>query len=395
MNLLIAAPFLYIMLLCCRIFLWHLFLIFGKLILRHTRNYQSQKRNHEMLSTIYTEFSKDRSEELILKEFQTQHHRKASFKELPELFHHPEAIPLFLPRKFHAAKSAEYHLYYEEQDFMDEDTFVKALRHPRYFKDSFHANAFIDLILVIDGGCHVHFPDSELVLTSDALCIITPDMPYMVQADDDANILHIIYKYEDFRIGLSTMISSSNILLSFLTKALYNAKEATYIAYFTSYAEEALFTIHALLWENHKQRADYQNVMYYLLSTIFTLTERERIGPFLMPPGQKYNLQQYETIYAYLNDNYASTTVQEIADHFHLSYTYLSKLFKKHTNQTVSEILQKIRLQSACGYLNHSTLSVQEISEMVGYNDVTHFIRLFKKAYGHTPLQYRKLKPID
>lgn len=348
-----------------------------------------------MLQTLYTNFIKDSSYELTLKEYFQHHNRYASYKELSELFQDPEAIPLFLPRSSDSMNSASDCMYYKDQDFMDEETFIRILRHPRYYKDSFHANEFIDLILVTNGGCYVHFPVSELVLTSSAFCIITPDMPYRIEAEDDANIIHILYKYEDFRIGLSTMVSCNEILLSFLTRALYNTNESTYIASFINFTEPTELIFKGILLEETNQQPFYQNALYYLLSMLFTLTERERIGPFLMPPGQKYNLHQYDMIYAYLNDNYATTTVQEVAEHFHLSYTYLSKLFKKHTNQTVTEILQKIRLQSACGYLHHSKLSVQEISEMVGYNDVTHFIRLFKKAYGYTPLQYRKHKTME
>ena len=82
--------------------------------------------------------------------------------------------------------------------------------------------------------------------------------------------------------------------------------------------------------------------------------------------------------------------MESIAEHFHLSRPYLSRIFKAYTNMTIIQALQQVRLEQACEFLVRTQMSVHEISEAVGYGDVTFFIRVFKKAYHQTPLQYRK-----
>jgi AraC-like DNA-binding protein len=54
--------------------------------------------------------------------------------------------------------------------------------------------------------------------------------------------------------------------------------------------------------------------------------------------------------------------------------------------------LQEIRFEKACEILGVTNLRVEDISEAVGYHNVEHFIRLFKKKYNKTPNQFRKGK---
>lgn len=57
---------------------------------------------------------------------------------------------------------------------------------------------------------------------------------------------------------------------------------------------------------------------------------------------------------------------------------------------TLADTIQQVRVRKACELLRSTRLSVQEIAEQVGYQDVTYFIRMFKKHEQVTPLKYRK-----
>lgn len=85
-----------------------------------------------------------------------------------------------------------------------------------------------------------------------------------------------------------------------------------------------------------------------------------------------------------------TTSIEDVAQHFHISHSYLGRIFKQHTRTTPVQMLQEIRLSHACEFLENTQLSVQEIAYKTGYSDVTFFIRIFHKKYGVTPLQYRK-----
>jgi len=60
---------------------------------------------------------------------------------------------------------------------------------------------------------------------------------------------------------------------------------------------------------------------------------------------------------------------------------------------TVSEYIQKIRIEEACNLLRNSNYKVILIAQMVGYKDIKHFNEIFKKITGMTPSSYKKSLP--
>lgn len=85
-----------------------------------------------------------------------------------------------------------------------------------------------------------------------------------------------------------------------------------------------------------------------------------------------------------------SISLKDVANHLHLSPAYLATTVKKSTGYSVGEWINRNRLTHACSRLMHTDEKVDAIANQVGWTDVTHFIRMFKKAYGQTPAAWRK-----
>ncbi|GIP35877.1 AraC family transcriptional regulator [Paenibacillus sp. J2TS4] len=79
-----------------------------------------------------------------------------------------------------------------------------------------------------------------------------------------------------------------------------------------------------------------------------------------------------------------------LADKLNLSSAYLSVYIKEHTGVNFIDHMNGIRMQKAKELLSHTTLTVTEISQQVGYRNVTSFNRMFKKWTGTSPTEYRK-----
>lgn len=78
-----------------------------------------------------------------------------------------------------------------------------------------------------------------------------------------------------------------------------------------------------------------------------------------------------------------------LAEKFFLSKPYLSKYIKEKSGMTFGDILKEIRMKKARAMLKSSSATVESIAESVGYQNVEHFNRTFKKLYNITPVQYR------
>ena len=110
---------------------------------------------------------------------------------------------------------------------------------------------------------------------------------------------------------------------------------------------------------------------------------------------QKYEVDSrsttIENILKFIDGQYSEPlTLASLAHQFNFNYTYLSSYFRTHHKEGFSEYLNKVRIGHATELLRLETLSISDVCEMVGYTDQSYFTRVFKKATGKTPREYRK-----
>ena len=87
-------------------------------------------------------------------------------------------------------------------------------------------------------------------------------------------------------------------------------------------------------------------------------------------------------------------TLESLSEAFHLSKPYLSRYIREKTGTTFQEVVKEERMKKARSMLRHTNHTVETIAAEVGYENVEHFNRLFKKSYGMTPVQYRKQEQV-
>lgn len=94
-----------------------------------------------------------------------------------------------------------------------------------------------------------------------------------------------------------------------------------------------------------------------------------------------------------MEENYAQKlTLGLVTEKTYVSQWHLSKLLNRHEGRNFSEILNQIRVEHAKELLKEMQLRIADISEMVGFTDVAHFSRVFKKLEGLSANEYRNTK---
>ncbi|MNI12259.1 putative response regulatory protein [compost metagenome] len=93
----------------------------------------------------------------------------------------------------------------------------------------------------------------------------------------------------------------------------------------------------------------------------------------------------------YLDKHYMETcSLADIAEMFHISSTYFSKLFKKDTGDNFSQYLTKLRMNKAMMLLAHTDMKIFEVAAAVGYDDPNYFTNVFRMILHISPSDFRK-----
>lgn len=95
-----------------------------------------------------------------------------------------------------------------------------------------------------------------------------------------------------------------------------------------------------------------------------------------------------ERIVQYISEHFHSVTLKELAEHFSYHPNYISTLLRRKTGLSFSRILLEQRMKRAAVLLQGTSLSIEEIAEILGYRDSSNFYKAFHAYYGTSPRNY-------
>jgi AraC-like DNA-binding protein len=154
------------------------------------------------------------------------------------------------------------------------------------------------------------------------------------------------------------------------TFVIYNNKESKTIA---EKLETVLSTIHSF--------TSFKALKSWVSNTIDNDSDLISRNKFSVP---------VEEALRYVEKNYQSIGyANEIADQVNLSLDYFSRVFKKEMGITISSYLIHYRLDKASVMLKSSNLSIKEIAQKVGIENVSYFSKSFKKKFHVQPIGFR------
>ncbi|REE80973.1 AraC family two component transcriptional regulator [Paenibacillus taihuensis] len=83
-------------------------------------------------------------------------------------------------------------------------------------------------------------------------------------------------------------------------------------------------------------------------------------------------------------------SLESIAEHVHLTPSYLSFLFKKETGKSLVRYITQVRMEKAVELLTNTNMKIIDISETLGFSNSSYFIQIFRNFHGVSPAKYRE-----
>lgn len=134
------------------------------------------------------------------------------------------------------------------------------------------------------------------------------------------------------------------------------------------------------------QFKDIEELCKFLIDMIFCTSNKENTCISTVNTNIDFS-----KMIKYIDENYCKPLfLRELAKQFYINQNYCCYLFKKFTGGTFSDHINKLRIEKSKLLLENSTLTIEQISQQVGYNDYFYYNKVFKKYYDTTPSKYRK-----
>lgn len=113
------------------------------------------------------------------------------------------------------------------------------------------------------------------------------------------------------------------------------------------------------------------------------------LGPDEAPDAR---MQTFKSMMTFISNEYQRTlTLEEIAGSANISKSQCNLLFKQYVNESPINYLMGFRARKVAEYLRSSSLSMTEIASLSGFSGVSYMSETFKKLFGTTPRDYRKM----
>lgn len=270
---------------------------------------------------------------------------------------------------------------------------ISIRKHPRYLPEIVHGTSYVEIVYVFRGSCTQTFyyedGNETIQMRQGDICVIQPDFENTKGVYDDSLVINIMVRKSALQNSLSDLIADTP-LLGFFFDLLYQTDIKNYLLFNTGDDTYIRSSLLDMMVEMCESKSFNQRVAFLMLALVFMHLQRDYTHTMKFSSHLASNYNYIPRFLMYLEQHYASFSLTDMSAYFHLNASYISRLFKEHTNTTLSQKLQQIRINMAKKMLENTKLSVNHICSAVGYDDCTYFIRVFKKFTGDTPLQYRK-----
>lgn len=260
----------------------------------------------------------------------------------------------------------------------------------------YHVHNYVEITSPLAGDLHVNFGSQTLTVKENDILIIGKNTPHHNEAisskDKVVNIAlrDAAFTLNDFNFMKSYMGSKS--LTTLLFSLLFNDDDSgdNYYLFKTHDDQKISATFMDVITEYYNP--DDQSNQLIKLEITEILTRLIRLSSQSTPliKTQERNTPELMPILIYIEQNYATISLNSLADHFGFNPNYLSGYLEKKTNKTFIKLVQLQRVNAAAEFLTYTNATIESIAIKVGYENPSYFYKIFKKIMSESPSSYRK-----
>ena len=283
-----------------------------------------------------------------------------------------------------------------EKDNVSDNFDISVMRVFRHMPGQWHTNEYVTLFYSINGICPISLSDETVRLKEGDVMILAPNTLYATPSYGDESVLiYYLIRSSTFFDVFWKNLSDVPLFSDFFSAALNGIHGNPYLLFDTNknpVVHRLLYQIYSeVIW--HECHANH--MANSLMSLLFLTLFRHHSGNVHLSSQDSFRWkQEYAQVLHYIQEHYTTITMDELVGVFHYSERQLNRIIQACSGRTFSQLRIELRMKRASELLANTLLSVQSISEMVGYSNLNAFYKVFSKYSGVSPQEWRKMKVI-
>lgn len=258
-------------------------------------------------------------------------------------------------------------------------------RFDHYDMPEYHSHDYFELYYLLSGERRYYIKDKTYLVSKGDLVFINPYDAHKTKATfNPAHERIVIYLRKELLKPDHTLLQDEH--------SPFQAKDPVVRLPVRGqlFVEELLSkTMTEFLKRNYAFEINIRALLLELLIYILRSNQSQNEEPQIIKNPTHHKISE---IVQYINENYANPiTLNLLSERFYISQYYLSRVFKETTGLSFTKYLTMVRIKEARKLLRETDRKVSDIIEDVGYHDITHFGKIFKKMTHYSPLQYRRM----
>lgn len=249
-----------------------------------------------------------------------------------------------------------------------------------------HRHIFFELTYIVNGRANHYLNGTTVPLRTGDYFFVDIGTVHCYQDAEQLEIINCLFlpEYIDRALADCPSLSSllTNQILRFGVPVSIHAADRTFHDTDGSVAR----TMKAMVREYNAQKTGYMELLRCQLTQVLVCAVRacEAAEQARTPHSAT------AAIVEYLHKHYTDPLSLDVCSQL-VGYTpqYISNLFHRDTGMSIQEFLQRLRIEKACLLLIQKQLRMADIALSVGYSDVKHFSRVFRRHKGISPREYR------
>ncbi len=270
---------------------------------------------------------------------------------------------------------------------LDAGKLITLRPHTRFIHFPEHTHDYVEMVYMCAGSTtHIVGGKTILLEQGDLLLLGQSATHEICKAEEGDVAVNFIVLPTFFSTSLAAIGEEPTPLRRFLVDCLCGKVSGPgYLHFDVSGVKPVQNLIENLLWtlirETPQKRKVSQMTMELLFLQLMSHTET------LLNGGQE-DEAVFQTL-RYVESRYADGSFSELTQQLHYDASWLSREIKRKTGKTYTQLVQEKRLAQAAFLLKNTKRNVSDISQAVGYENISYFHRIFAAEYGRSPKHYR------